>query len=379
MVSDAIVCLGEVLQNTTCLKKKVLFVGSFQTKSSTGHTGGQMFACTSLVNSKLGESIDFFTVDTTASTNKARSLLERSWNASKRIVRFLKILLGKQPDTVLLFCSTGWSFREKALLARIAKRLGKKVILAPRSGLIKNDIQKSEKFKQIVVKTLNDIDILLCQGESWEEYYGQISENKKLQLKVIHNWIDTTKYPEIERSVKKKEEDLIVLFLGWITANKGIYEIIEAASLLKSYKIKFLLAGDGDAFDEIAELIEKKGLKNSVELLGWVMKEDKHKLLNKADVFILPSYKEGYPNALLEAMLSNLAVISTSVGAIPDLVIHDENGLLIKPGDSVALAKSIEKLYQHPELRIKLGNKARQLTITQNSIDNAVEKFDQIL
>ncbi len=357
-------------------KTKVLFVGAFKKQGKDGTVGGQLFACQSLVNSSLSDSIDWIKLDTMASTNKQRSLLERSTGALKRMFIFIYKLLTANPKYVLVFASSGFSFIEKGMMIRIAKLFGKKTILAPRSGLIKNDVQ-SKKIQRYVTKVLASTDILICQGESWKTFYQQYNTNATLQFRVIHNWIDPTEYLNIPRTYKQEIEPLNILFIGWITQNKGVYEIIEAAKKLDNQAV-FHLAGDGDAFDEVKNIINENGLSSKVILEGWVKGDAKLKLLEAADVFILPSYREGYPNALIEAMSSGLPCITTPVGSIIDVIDHCENGWLVEVGSDEEIKKAVEFLYENPNKRREIGKMAQQSVMDKNLVEKAVKSFEKI-
>src|SRR5690348_5331279 len=110
------------------MKKKVIFVGSFKENTKDGSIGGQMFASQSLINSCLKDKIDFVLIDTTAETVPAPHLLKRSVKAIKRSAIFVKELLKKEIESVLIFSSNGYSFIEKGGMALIGKALRKKVI-----------------------------------------------------------------------------------------------------------------------------------------------------------------------------------------------------------------------------------------------------------
>ncbi len=359
-------------------KKSIIFIGSFVNKSKSGHVGGQMYACTTLINSSISNNVNWHLIDSTSSTNKGRSFLSRLFMSIVRFSKLIYYLLFKKVDLLLIFCSNGFSFREKALMARIGNLFGKKTILAPRSGLIKNDIEQSEKFKSIVIKSMNYVDVILCQGESWQKFYRGLCQNKTTEFKIIHNWIDVKPYININKSTKSTEY-FNVVFIGWITKNKGVYDLLEAARQLKNEKITFYLAGDGDEFEKLQEKIIELDLQEKFLLLGWVTGTKKFEYLKIADTFVLPSYREGYPNALIEAMASKTAVISTKVGSIPDLITDEKNGFLIEPGDTQQMARLILTLKDNPKLRIQIATNAQQRILENNSVEKAINSFEEIL
>ena len=152
--------------------KKVLFIGSFKSKSSTGHVGGQMFACNSLVNSSLNEEIEWILLDTTANTNLKRHLIIRSYYALMRMVKAVFYILFGKVDIVMAFCSSGFSFLEKGLVMRIAKFFGKKTVLAPRSGFLIDDIENSASFKNKASRIFEKVDTIICQGSFWKSFFA---------------------------------------------------------------------------------------------------------------------------------------------------------------------------------------------------------------
>lgn len=356
-------------------KKNVLFVGSFKSKSTSGHVGGQMFACRSLVDSELSKTINWIKIDTTASTNEARSFISRGSSAFFRLVQFTYLLLTRRVDTILVFCSSGWSFREKGVMVLIAKFFGKQAIIAPRSGFLLDNLEGSEKFKSFAKKVVNKADYTICQGTFWKEYFTKNLALPEQKAVVIHNWIADNSYTYKNRNNKITT----ILFLGWIEQNKGIYEIMEAAKNLEDQTIEWQIGGNGKEFEKVKKELEEAGLDHKVKLRGWVLNKDKVELLENADIFVLPSYREGLPNALLEAMQYGLAVTASSVGAIPDVIDSGNNGILVPPKDAKALTDAVKLLVDQPALRKEYGLKAMDKIKHHHSIEAAISKFNKIL
>ncbi len=363
------------------MKPKVLFVGSFVQKSKSGHVGGQMFACNSLINSELSDLVDWHLIDTTATTNKKRSFAQRAYKSGLRLAKFEWILLTKKVDIVLLFTSNGFSFREKGMMLRMAKLLGKKTIIAPRSGLIKNDVAASESMRNFVAETIQKADRVICQGPSWKTYYSKLANETNLDKFVVtHNWIDTAPYFRKD-SPEKKSAPVRVVYLGWVNRNKGIFDLLDAVKLLREEGIgDFLVdvAGNGDAFDEAVNYAKESNIADIVDFKNWVMGDAKIDLLHGGDIYVLPSYREGYPNSLLEAMSCSLPPIATSVGAIPDVIQDGENGYLFTPGDAKMLKEKLRNLILHPEKRVNFGANAKKTILANNTVQKAVDTFDKV-
>lgn len=166
-----------------------------------------------------------------------------------------------------------------------------------------------------------------------------------------------------------------ILVPASLIRTKGQHTAIMAAALLKQKKLDFVMwlagdVGEGGKFeyvDYLKELISDNGLEETVFLLGW--RSDITTLMRMADVVVLPTHTEGFPRAVQEAMILERPVISTAVGGIPDLVIHDETGLLVPVDDEHSLAQSIEKLMLDGDLSTVLAANGRRCMYENFSMD----------
>ena len=121
------------------------------------------------------------------------------------------------------------------------------------------------------------------------------------------------------------------------------------------------------------------GLADVFKLKGWADETIKLKALEEADVFVLPSYNEGMPNALIEAMASGMPCISSEVGGVADLISHKENGLIFDAGDQDKLYENISFMCANAEARKAMGMKARQFILEKCSISFAAKYFEDMI
>jgi glycosyltransferase involved in cell wall biosynthesis len=173
-----------------------------------------------------------------------------------------------------------------------------------------------------------------------------------------------------------------VLFLSNLLKEKGPLILLEALSIVAERGVRFQaqLAGAWRypiSQENLAEQVNRLGLQDRVALLGPIYGEAKARLLSDADVFVLPTYHphEALPLAVIEAMMHGLAVITTRVGALPEIITHQVNGELVEPGNVAQLASAIEKLLTDPELRARYGRAARQ----KYEADLTAQRFEQRL
>ncbi len=362
------------------MKYNVLFVGSFVDKSKSGHVGGQMFASRTLINSSLKNEVNWILLDTTATKNIDYVIIYRAVKAVIRLLKFVNILFFKKVDKILIFSSHGFSIIEKGIMVLLGKLFGKIVILAPRSGAMITDVRDSGFMKWWVSLIISMANIVICQSEFWKNFYsGLLKNNDNNKLVVIQNWIDINEYKIVKR--KNNTENINVLFLSWVTKEKGIFELIEAANYLKNdYPgVKYVIGGKGEDFELAKQKVSDYSMDEKFIFKGWVLGSDKKQLFADSDIYVLPTYFEGFPNSLVEGMVSGLPCIAGNVSSIPDLIEDGNNGLLVEPGNVPDLKLKLKKLYDDPDLRVRLSYNARKSIVDNNTIEIAVKKFKNLL
>ena len=150
-----------------------------------------------------------------------------------------------------------------------------------------------------------------------------------------------------------------ITFLGQLGRRKGTPQLLEAlAQLAHRSDWKATIAGDGDV-DESRALARRYGIANKVEIPGWLGSSATEQLLRRSDILVLPSFSENLPMVILEAFAHGVAVISTPVGAVPEVIDHERNGLLVSVGDVAALRAALERLIDDRDLRKSLGAAAK--------------------
>lgn len=152
-----------------------------------------------------------------------------------------------------------------------------------------------------------------------------------------------------------------VLFLGKLGKAKGVYDLLQAGAMLRERcpMLRLAMGGDGD-LAAMQEKIDALGVTQQVELLGWVQGEQKLGLLDSCRIYVLPSYMEGLPMSILEAMAHGVPVIATAIGGIPDAIEDGVEGYLLAPGDAAGLADCIERLLNDAALAQRMGAAGRR-------------------
>jgi glycosyltransferase involved in cell wall biosynthesis len=177
--------------------------------------------------------------------------------------------------------------------------------------------------------------------------------------------------------VPKNNDEPLILFASRLLISKGVLEFVEAAQQVKKTgsKARFAIAGTPDPGNPASippKQVNEWDRSGLVDVWGW--QNDMPAALAKADIFCLPSYREGVPSALLEACASGLPIITTDVPGCRDVVSHGVNGLLVPPRNPQALAEAIEKLLANPALRNDMGTSGRQLALEKFSLEKIIEQ-----
>jgi glycosyltransferase involved in cell wall biosynthesis len=173
-----------------------------------------------------------------------------------------------------------------------------------------------------------------------------------------------------------------VLFLAWLHKDKGVLDLVRAIpAVLRSVpEASFVIAGRGIAGGEspesILELARSLHVAHALRFPGWVEGSRKDSLLSESDVFVLPSYCEGLPVGLLEAMACGVPVVATRVGGIPDVVEDGVNGLLVEPGQPQALARAMIAMLTDDALRIRLREAAHRDARSRYSTESVIADLE---
>lgn len=371
---------SEISNETGMTKKtKVVFVGSFKSAAKDGSLGGQMFACQTLIESDLSNTVDWVLIDSTADSNIPAPIYVRAAKAAKRVLIFAVKILFSGARVALIFSADGPSFIEKGTMALWAKLCGKRVIFAPRSGIMVRDVEQSRFMRRFIAYVVSRVDYLICQSQYWSNFFSEVSGNKVKRPVVVQNWINTQLYTQLPS--KETTPQIHVLFMSWVDKNKGIFELINAAKTVCGHNknVVFHIAGMGAAFKESKSMVSALGIDEHFIFHGWVRGEEKKKLMHLADIYVLPSHFEGFPNSLVEAMASKIASISTNVGSVGDIIEHKVNGLIFPIGDEERLADYLLELSESAEFRQGVALKGHETVMLNNSIDRAVASFKEIL
>lgn len=343
---------------------RILVIGPSPTRSK----GGMATVIEEIAeDKKLNEKFDIDIYESYIDGNKLKVLLFS-------VISFVGFYFTKRNYDVyhIHAASYGSTFR-KGWYVRAAKKWGKKVILHIHGAEYMIFYEKSNKKEKIRL-ILNTADKVIALSDEWKRKFDEAFG--LTNCVVLENGIDMARLKSAITNCQEHPHTFVSL--GRLGERKGTYDLITAIEqvIVEVPDIKCYLAGDGE-IEKCKELIKTKKLGNNIIVVGWADFDKKLELLQNSSVLVLPSYNEGLPMAILEGMACGKAIISTTVGAIPE-VVKAGNGILIRPGDIAALAKALREYCMDEERTKRDGNANINLINRKYSVGVMHKKLAQI-
>ena len=362
-------------------KPRILFVGAFPPNDSNVF-GGNVTACRVLMQSSFPDLLELILLDSTQVSNPPPVFIKRLFLAVRRYGNYLYKIEKYRPNVVLIFTSSGAGLVEKSAMAWYARLRGRYVLIFPRSGIIMEQCKKPSIKCNFISVMLRSAHKILCQGKAWQNFAVYTLHFSYENAPIITNWTASPSLLAIgeSRTYKKSDDIVRILFVGWLEKKKGVEELLKVCkSMLNKRSFVLDIVGEGGYSEKAREIVFKFGIENKVNFRGWLKEKDLENIFEKSDIFVLPSWNEGLPNAMIEAMATKLPVVVTSVGNIPDIVTDGIDALLVPPKNINALEHSLLKLIDSPSLRQELGNSAFLLAKSEWGVDQAIDKLMSVI
>lgn len=310
-------------------------------------------------------------------TRSGPSVKLRRWFSA--LAREAALLTRRQVDVVHLQVGGGSSFYRHAVYLALARLAGRPVLFhwhIPGDARASTEVthERNPVRNWLTRVVLRSATAVLVLSPAWQTALATLvpAASGRERLISLPNPVDCAAIRPPDDPGQRSQS--AVLFLGDFSPRKGVRDLLAAApAVLKRHPdARFVVTG-GAPPDGVSALAE--GLGASVEFAGWVRGEQKLALLREAALLALPSYAEGVPIAVLEAMAAGLPVVTTPVGGVPDLVEDGRNGFLVTPGDVAGLAAAIGKLLDDPALRESMGALNRQQVTAEHAVPLYVDRL----
>jgi L-malate glycosyltransferase len=230
------------------------------------------------------------------------------------------------------------------------------------------NIERSHLHRADVITTVSKSGV-----EELKKYYGIDKE-----ITVIGNGVDSNVFAPAQ---KKQTSEPYILYTGRLETQKGLVDLIESARYVcqKHRNLKFVLVGKGTIEKMLRTMVSKLGLGQNLFFAGYISNRDKLiEYYRNATIYVLPSYYEGLPTSLLEAMACGIPSIATNVDGSSEVITDGETGLLVPPRNPKMLAEAILKLLNDESLRSRMGAKGREHVVGNYDWEIIVDRIENI-
>lgn len=327
----------------------------------------------SVVNGYRGSALESRYRVTYIESYRDGSKWDKFWKALKSYLAFERLLKTDRPDLVHIHSSFGPSFYRK--MPFILWSASRRIPVVNHIHGAEFDVfyeKASEAKKRRIQKVYGKCTRLVALSEEWAGRLAEIVPGDRIDI--LENYC---KIPAQPYDTGRKHGQ--ILFLGAFGERKGCYDIPAVLERVKKRfpDVKLVMAGDGET-ERVKKAFSDRGLTADVLFPGWVRGEEKERLLRESGIFFFPSYHEGMPMAVLEAMAYGMGIVTTSVGGIPQLIQDGENGYLTEPGDVEAMSEALESLLKDKAHPTVLGRAAREKAEAEYGLERHLEKLGNI-
>ena len=331
--------------------------------------GGMVSIVRDLCESKLGESFIIETFNTSKQTQAGRTLRTAVATRLSMWRNWWRLIGAGAPVIAHIHTCSGLSYFLDAALLWIARVRGVPVVLHIHGGRFDGFIDQLDPLRVWFVRvSARSAERVIVLSESWRGRLEPLLPGAR--LRVIENAV----LVQPLAAAVTEQRDPLILFLGALCREKGVEDLVRAFARL-SHPAQLALVGpetETGFVTRMQVLASELGARDRIELPGPAQGAVKALWLARASIFVLPSYAEGQPISVLEAMAAGLPVVASAVGAIPTMIEPERAGLLIEAGDVDALSRALDRLLGDPGLREQLGRHGRAQCELRYSIDRAV-------
>ena len=293
------------------------------------------------------------------STNDSQVPGQRLRKASQAGTAYLRLLaVLAHVDVVHLHLAMEGSFWRKQLPFWLSKLCGRPVIVHLHDGRAQDWYAAGGPIRRYLLRRMFEAaDANVVLARTFETWVKGICHTEPEVFVVPNAALPRTAYSRRDRPC------CTITVMGRLEHRKGTWDMINAfAELAPRFpNLRLCLAGDGD-IERARRLVRARRLEERVQLPGWVAGHEQDAIWYATDIYALPSYHEGLPGSVLEAMAAGLPVVASRVGGIPEAVVDGVTGLLVDPGNVSALVERLERLVLDEDLRLRMGaaGRARQ-------------------
>lgn len=320
---------------------------------------------------------DLIIIDTSPKFLKQQKHFEFSLANIKQAVSIIynfSINVGKV-DSTLIFGSNGYVVSLAPILLCIAKLNRKRCFFRVFGGSLDQYVTGLRPpLKWLAITTLRNFSGVIVQTNLMRNHFSQLLDDQTVHY--VPGYRQSSKDTGIEKKFNK-DSTLKIVFVGIIKQDKGILVLLDAMRQLSKRNIDIELTVYGTISKTIRDEFERSiGELNNTKYAGILDWRKVIETLSLQDTLVLPTFyhSEGHPGVLIEAMMAGIAIISTNFRSIPEIVAHEQNGLLVSPSSVPELTKAIERLAYDRDLLLQLArnNSAKSKNFTAETLVNKI-------
>jgi len=288
----------------------------------------------------------------------------RSGHDLRSLLEHLRLFRDLEPDIVHASLASPWSCQYAVAAAALARRPR---IVAVYQLAVPPVSERQRRAKRLTAKAIDrHVGVGKRTSREIESLLGLPSDS----VRTIHNGVPD----ELTAVAREQRRTPLVGTIGRLEPQKGVDVLIRALADVEDATL--LVVGDGSEREKLEELARAVGVSERVEWKGW--SDTPRSYLGMLDVFVLPSRNEGFPLALLEALLAGTAVVATDVGSVAEAIRDGETGLLVPPEDHIALAGALRRLIEDQALGLRMGERGRQVVLDRFTAEHMAKAFESL-
>ena len=285
------------------------------------------------------------------STNSHRGLIPGLLSFARTLVALPFIRIFRPYTTLDIHGANGKSWARKRLIINFGHLLGYKIVFHMHGGELRKYV--ADKGPEHYMKCFRKCHHVVFLTEAWTKYAQDVlgCTNAVTLMNIVPT-------PTMVKRPYTDGAPISLVYLGYIYKEKGIFDLLDVIAANRDRwrgKLTLTIGGQWNE-DRVRDFINTNDLAKRVNFVGWVTGDDKDRIMATSDILVLPSYFEGLPMSILEAMTYAMPVITTPVGGIPEVVTNGVEGTLFTPGDKAALTAAIDLYIDNPSLIAKHGN-----------------------
>lgn len=283
-----------------------------------------------------------------------------------------------QYDVIQVSTSASLGFIRDYLIAKIARRMGVKPVFHYHFGRMPEVLEGSNWESKLLHKILKiSYASIVMDRQSFEAL-----NSRGYKVDYLPNPLSEKNFQIVNKLRETSTRHINqLLFVGHVVPTKGVFELVEAATNIRDVKVKIVGRVFADTKQRLQEIAQKRDSGTWLSFVGEIPHDDVLKEMLECDIYVLPTYTEGFPNVILEAMACSCPIVTCSVGAIPEMLDSETDspcGIVIEPKNADLLEASIKALQNDSEKKNVLGARARKKIVENYTVDAVWKQLESI-